>query len=62
MRIIENIVIYLSLVFRPRVLVRMAREYLRGVEVLKKSNEAMRRRPDQTRNGRQDIAKTGTGC
>jgi len=34
-RVLENVIIYLSLVFRPRVLLRVARGYLEGLDEVK---------------------------
>ena len=42
MRIIESIVIYLSLVFRPRVLVRMVREYRESLCSIRETNEKLK--------------------
>jgi hypothetical protein len=41
-RILENAVIYFSLVFRPQVLVRIAREYLQAADMLKGVNKDVR--------------------
>jgi hypothetical protein len=41
-RILGNMVIYISLVFRPWLLVRIAREHMEAAETLKGVNEDLR--------------------